>query len=79
MLFGEWSRRELEGSQALAAGELALAETIFQECLQRADQLQVAELRARSYEGLMRLAQRQGDRAAERRWLDAALAARDGS
>lgn len=77
VLFGEWTRRELEGNQALLMGDLEQAEEIFKECLERADQLGVAELRARSYEGMMRLAQRRGNREAERRWLDAALDARD--
>ena len=76
VLFGEWSRRELEANQALFSGDTAGAQTIFSECLARAEQLDVGELQARSYEGFVRVAQKRGDRHAERQWLDAALAAR---
>jgi hypothetical protein len=77
VLFGEWSRRELEANQALYTGDTAGAQAIFEECLARAEQLDVAELKARSYEGFVRVAQKHGDRQAERKWLDAALAARE--
>ena len=76
VLFGEWTRREMEGLFALNRGQTEEAEKIFQECLARAEQIEVAELVARSYEGFMRVAQRRGDLAAERRWLQQALAAR---
>jgi hypothetical protein len=76
VLFGEWSRRELEANQALCMGDTAGAQAVFEECLARAEQLDVAELKARSYEGLVRVAQKRGDPQAARRWLDAALAAR---
>lgn len=77
VLFNEWSRRELEGYQALEAGDTAGAQRIFEECLARTEQVDVPELKARSYEGLMRVAQKLYDREAERRWLDAALAVRE--
>jgi hypothetical protein len=77
VLFNEWSRRELEGHQALHAGDTHGAQAIFQECLARAEQLEVAELKARSYEGFVRVAQKLNDRQAERQWLDAALAIRE--
>jgi hypothetical protein len=77
VLFNEWSRRELEGHQALQAGDTHGAQAIFQECLARAEQLEVAELKARSYEGFVRVAQKLNDRQAERQWLDAALAIRE--
>lgn len=76
LLFGEWSRRETEGVELLNRGDLVGATTIFDECLARADQLDVAELRARSYEGLMRVAQRAGQTATARALSRAAVAAR---
>lgn len=76
VLFTEWSRRELEGMMALNSGDVALAASIFQECAERATELDVDELLARSYEGQMRCAQRRNDAAEERRWLRAAHDAR---
>ena len=68
---------KLETAWNSRSGDLAGAETIFRECIGRAEHLAVAELKARSYEGLMRVAQRRNDRAAERKWLDAAMRARE--
>lgn len=76
VLFNEWTRREFEGNVALKAGDTVEAQSIFEECLERARQLAVAELAARSYEGMMRTAQRLGDRELERSWLAAAVAER---
>ena len=76
VLFAEWTRREMQGSFALNNGDLATAESTFNECLQRAEQLAVPELKARSYEGFMQIAQRAGDRASERKWITAAKNAR---
>jgi hypothetical protein len=76
VLFAEWSRRELEANQALFSGDTAKARVIFEECLVRAEQLEVSELKARSFEGFMRVAQKLGDRKTERKWIDAAMAAR---
>lgn len=76
VLFGEWTARHFEGNQALYLGQAAIAETIYEECLARAEQLDVAELKARSFEGLMSVAQKRGDRQAERKWIEAAMAAR---
>jgi hypothetical protein len=76
VLFSEWSRRVTEGYQLLYAGETTAAQTVFAECLQRAEQIDVAELKARSYEGSMKAAQKFGDPQATRRWLNAALGAR---
>ena len=72
-LFTEWSRRELEGTNTLNNGETSLAEKTFNECLQRAEQIEVYELMARSYEGLIRVAQKRGDRKAERDFSQKAL------
>jgi hypothetical protein len=76
VLFGEWTRRELEGSMLLNGGDLAGAETVFAECLERAKEIAVSELQARSCEGFMRVAQRRGDADAERAWRRKAAAAR---
>jgi hypothetical protein len=76
VLFGEWTRREMEGMEHLTRADLVGATTIFDECLARAEQLEVAELRARSYEGLMRVAQRAGQTAAARELSQSATAAR---
>ena len=76
VLFNGWTQREMQGMVALNNGEVDKAEQIFQECLQRADQIDVAELRARSYEGLMRVAQKRNDRQAEKQWIQAAQKAR---
>jgi len=78
VLFNEWTRRELEGMMLLNSGDLEGAETVFEECLERAGQIEVHELEARSYEGFMRVAQRRGDRTAEAAWLRKAAAARQG-
>ncbi len=79
VLFGEWTRREMEGHLALNGGDLATAESTFNECLNRAEQLAIPELKARSYEGFMRIAQRTGDRAAEKSWITLAKNARAGT
>jgi hypothetical protein len=79
VLFQEWTRRELEGNTARNGGDLAGAQAIFEECLARADQLDVDELRARSHEGLASVHEMRGDRDATRRELRAAMAVRAGS
>jgi hypothetical protein len=76
VLFQEWMRRELEAMVLLNRADEAGAEAVFAECLERARQIDVPELMARSYEGFMRVAQRRGDRDAEREWLGKAAAAR---
>jgi hypothetical protein len=76
VLFGEWTRREMEGMEHLNRGDLVEATTIFDECLARAEQIDVAELRARSYEGLMRVAERAGQTAAAQELSQSATSAR---
>ena len=76
VLFQEWTRRELEGMMLLNSGDVTGAKAVFHECLERAKQIEVPELEARSYEGFMRVAQRQGDRNAEGMWLRKAAEAR---
>lgn len=77
ILYNEWNRRWNEGNTALYAGDLVNAQEILEECVARAEQLEVNELKALSYESLMAVAQKLGDAAAERKWLKAALAARE--
>lgn len=76
VLFGEWSRRELEGLMLLNAGEIDAADEVFDECVERAKQIEVAELEARSYENKKRAAQRRGDRKGELEWSNRAAATR---
>jgi hypothetical protein len=68
VLFQEWSRREMEGMAALTGGDVDGAERIFNECVERAEQIEVNDLLARTYEDLRRVAQRRGDLVAEREW-----------
>jgi tetratricopeptide (TPR) repeat protein len=79
VLFQEWTRRELEANTARNAGDLAAAQAIFEECLARAEQLDVAELRARSHEGLGDVYEKLNDRDAARRELQAAMTERAGA
>jgi hypothetical protein len=79
VLFTEWTRRETEGMMALNQGQLDQAEAIFQECADRARQLGVDELLARSFEGLIRVAQKRYDPQAEKYWIQQALQARASS
>ncbi len=76
VLFQEWTRREFDATAALNAGGVDEARAIFEECLARADQLDVGELRARSYEGLYNVFGKSGDAGAAREALEAAMAAR---
>jgi len=57
-------------------GDVAGAQVVFLECGERADQIDVAELSARSYENLARVAERRSDQKAVLSWLDKAKAAR---
>jgi hypothetical protein len=76
VLWGEFSRRLLEGSHAVLEGQPAQAQTIYLECLERARQLDVPELIARSHEGLARAAAKANQRSEERKQLKLAIAAR---
>ena len=75
-LFADWSRRELEGMSKLNSGAIGDAEAIFNECVERAQQLDVNELLARSYEDLMRVAEMRGDAARAEEWSGKAQATR---
>ncbi len=72
VLVAAWALRETDGIQALRTGEFAQAGEIFQECLIRAEHMQVPELITRSYEDLGELAVAAGDEAAAREWRVAA-------
>jgi hypothetical protein len=74
-LFAEWQRRETDGLSAMS-GDLGGAEAIFLECLERAEQLGVGELQARTYENLARVCERRGDPQGVRTWLNRAEEAR---
>jgi tetratricopeptide (TPR) repeat protein len=76
VLFQEWTRRELQGSAAMSQGDTASATAIYEECLARSRQLEVNELVARSYEGLMRVANKLNDLGAARRYSQEAVKAR---
>jgi hypothetical protein len=76
VLWGEYSRRMLEGSQAVLDGDPGQAHAIYAECLERAQQLDVPELIARSHEGIARAAAKGNQRSEERKHLKLAIAAR---
>jgi hypothetical protein len=77
VLFGDWSRREAEASYTRNQGDNTSAQFIFEECLARAQQIEVPELIARSYEGLATVAARLNQRAEEVRYLERAVAVRE--
>jgi hypothetical protein len=79
VLFQEWTRCELEANTTRNAGDLGGAQTLFEQCLARAQQLDVAELRGRSHEGLASVYEMSNDRDAARRELQAAMAERAGA
>jgi hypothetical protein len=76
VLWGEYSRRMLEGSHAVLEGDAGQARAIYAECLERAQQLDVPELIARSHEGMARAAAKGNQRSEERKHLKLAVAAR---
>jgi hypothetical protein len=79
VLFQDWTRRVFDATSAREGGDLQGARAIFEECLGRADQLDVAELQARSHEGLAEVYTKLDDRQAVRQELEAATAARAGA
>jgi len=76
VLFQEWTRREMEGMMALNGGQIEEAKNIFNECLERAREIEVGELVARSYENLARVADKLGERNAGRDYSRKAAKAR---
>jgi hypothetical protein len=77
VLFGEWTRREAEASYIRNQGDNDSAQAIYEECLARAQQIDVPELIARSHEGLASVTARRNQRALERQHLLLATAARE--
>ena len=77
VLFQEWTRRELDANMARDSGDPRSAIPIFEECLARAEQLDVAELRARSHAGLASVYEMVEERDAARRELQAEIAERE--
>jgi hypothetical protein len=78
VLVAAWALRETDGIQALRTGEFVQADEIFQECLIRAEHMQVPELITRSYEDLGELAVASGDETVAREWRAAAERAKQG-
>ena len=77
VLFQEWTRVENEGVMARTAGDLGRARTLFKECLARAKQLHVRELKARSHENLASVYEMAGDQQAARAEYQSAMAQRE--
>lgn len=77
VLFGEWSRREMEAGFAMLNGETSTAQAIYEECLARAQQIDVSELVARSHKGLARVAGKTSQRSLERKHLELAMDAHE--
>jgi hypothetical protein len=76
VLFQEWTRVENEATMARIRGDIGRARALFEECLARAEQLDVAELRARSHENLASVYEMAGDPQAARAEYQSAQAER---
>jgi hypothetical protein len=72
VLFGECRRRLTEAASLRNSGALEQADAMYNECLQRADQLEVPILKSDAYQGLLCVAQMRGDRAAAKRYMQLA-------
>jgi len=77
VLFQEWTRVENEATMARIRGDLERARTLFEECLARAGQLDVPELKARSHEHLASVYEMAGDHQAARAEYQSAMAERE--
>ena len=77
VLFQEWTRVENEATMARIRGDLGRARTLFEECLARAEQLDVPELKARSHENLASVYEMAGDQQAARAEYQSAMALRE--
>jgi tetratricopeptide (TPR) repeat protein len=75
LLFGDWWTRAREVQDALTRGDVAEAESICAECVERALQLDVGALLALSFEGHLQVAEKRGDLDARRAWLSKTLEA----
>lgn len=69
VLWAEFSFRLTEAGALRNSGQLDEAQAVFQECLERASQLDVGVLKEQAYEGLMTVAERRGDRDGAKRYL----------
>jgi hypothetical protein len=76
VLCNEWTYRDMQAWSALTTGSVDVAEAIFTECVERAVQLEVGELEARSYDGLQEVADKRGRAGEAEQHAAAALAAR---
>lgn len=76
VLFQEWTRVENEAAMARIGDDRERARALFEECLARAEQLGVPELKARSHENLASIYEMAGDRQAARAEYQSAMAER---
>lgn len=76
VLFQEWTRVENEATMARIRGDIGRARTLFEECLARAGQLDVPELKARSHENLASVYEMTGELRAARAEYQSAEAER---
>ena len=72
VLFAECRRRLAEGAELRCAGKLDQADAAFNECLARADQIDVALLKSEAYHGLATVSELRGSRAAAKRYMQLA-------
>jgi CHAT domain-containing protein len=72
VLFSDWVYYELQGNLALASNRLEEAKILFEDCLNRAVQVAINILKARSITGLLGIAEKHGDRSAQRKYIEEA-------
>ncbi|HYI87662.1 MAG TPA: hypothetical protein VEX61_11255, partial [Burkholderiales bacterium] len=72
VLFGECRRRLAEAASLRNGGKLAEAESAYNECLARADQIEVHILKSDAYQGLLTVASKRGDRVSAKRYMQLA-------
>lgn len=73
ILLSEWSLTHDRALFALMSGDLRKAEELYVNCLGRADQLDADELRAQSFDGLKKVAQRRNIRGDVKNYLEEAV------
>ncbi|MEO5998089.1 MAG: hypothetical protein ABIN89_15195, partial [Chitinophagaceae bacterium] len=72
VLFSDWIYDEFQGNMALGNNRLEEAKRLFEDCFNRAIQLNINILKARSVVGLLGIAEKQGDRPAQRKFIEEA-------
>jgi hypothetical protein len=72
VLFTDWIYYEFQGNMALSNNQLEEAKYLFEDCFNRAIQLNINILKARSIVGLLGIAEKRGDRAAQREYIEEA-------